>query len=94
MEMVHERLTDPNKFDQVVSKVSGKLDSKHGSQSKFRVFSARVKATILPVLPQAKAFTMALSRLDPHGVAPFVCAGVFFALEVGPLDLPVPKITS
>ena len=70
--------------------MNGKLDSKPASKSELGAFSARIKL-ILPTLGAAKAFTMTLARVDPQGVAPLVCAGAFFALEVSPLHVHLPQ---
>jgi hypothetical protein len=69
--------------EQIISQfakvVAQKLDPE--AQQSTSILGMKVRR-LLPVLGYAKPLVTSIAKLDPHQIAPWVCAGVFFCLEV------------
>jgi hypothetical protein len=83
---IFENVNSYDQLDRVLERVNRGLEFSNISQLKVSTFSARVKS-FLPNISAAKAITLSIAHLDPHGAAPLICAGVFFAIEAGELVL-------
>jgi hypothetical protein len=67
-------------LNQVISQVRTVVSAKDAESEEL--VNMKIKKKILPALGFAKPLIVAIARLDPHQIAPWVVAGVFFALEV------------
>lgn len=61
-------------------------DAFREERSSQHAYVRRLKSW-LPALGAAKGLAMTLARLDPYQMAPYIVAGAFFAIEVGPFFL-------
>ena len=66
-------------ISQFATVISQKLDPE--AQQSTSILGMKVRR-LLPVLGYAKPLVTSIAKLDPHQIAPWVCAGVFFCLEV------------
>jgi hypothetical protein len=72
---------DFERFEGAISQVKRKI-SQNGDTEAQHILRMTVKR-LLPAIGHIKPLVTTIARLDPHHIAPYVCAGVFFALKVG-----------
>ena len=65
-----------NKIETIVESYEGKAKGTASSQ-----WFGRLKR-LLPTIAAVKGFSMAVSRADPHQIAPYICSGIFGAIEL------------
>jgi hypothetical protein len=69
--------------EQIISQFEKDVSQKLGPEALHGTSVLGMKVQrLLPVLGYAKPLVTSIAKLDPHHIAPWVCAGVFFALEV------------
>jgi hypothetical protein len=79
-EAAHGALEDPGKAPGALYSIMGKQEAPSNRRARWKKY--------LPTFSALKGISMVLARNDPHGIAPLVCASVFFSIEVSYTQVP------
>ena len=80
--MTSELVEKVDRFD--VGRLEGvisQVQTQKVNNKEQHILGMKVKR-LLPAIGYIKPLVTTIAKLDPHQIAPYVCAGVFFALEV------------
>lgn len=72
-------MVDPNKIIDVVSQIQVEKESSSEIKAQLKKWQSTVAAV--------RGISMSVAALDPHKVAPIICASVFFGIDVCTLSL-------